>query len=466
MKGKLLVARGDTDGAIEAYTAGGKAGGELDLSPTMAAVAMLGKLAKKALDDKNPDAAAQFRTRAGTLLGVLEDKANSDPSLGLTLGIAYLDSNDPAKAEAWCRKAAEAKPSDPEAKYQLAKALGRLGRPDDAIEQLRAAIEIDPSRSDIGLELARTYEAGGRDPDAAAMYDKLLAKKDPSVELRARAGRFYARTEQKDKAAAQADEILKADPFNPAGFYLKGEKLLGEGRYEDAKKFFQQAVDADRDAQYLDGQGRCAEQMAEVYKDSKFQELALRAYQAAAELAPTMFSPHAGQGRLYIKRGEWAKAVPELDAAYKLKPDDYDVLYAMGIALQKQFDLKSAVEWFKRANQVKPSGMASYKLGVLYSDPKLHDDKNAAQAFQQALTLLQQDEDRGGLKPLLEGNDNVDPISDTMWLLSKIYESSAYANPSEEKRLLMKFLNRHPKDMQIRVDEANKLLSTTLRGVP
>src|SRR5205823_6030520 len=147
--GKLLETQADDNGALDKWQQCGKLAGDLDLSCTMAAIGKLGKLQKKALDDKNPEAAAQFRERADQLLSVLADKATNDPALGLTLGIAYLDAGDPTKAEVWLRRATEARASDPEAKYQLAKALSKLGRNDDAIEELRAAIEIDPSRADI-----------------------------------------------------------------------------------------------------------------------------------------------------------------------------------------------------------------------------------------------------------------------------------------------------------------------------
>src|SRR5262249_47545020 len=150
--------------------------------------------------------------------------------------------------------------------------------------------------------LARIYEATHRDASAREVLTKLLAAKDPSLEARASAGRFFARHGESDKAGEQGALIYAIDPANPAGLYLKAEGALADGKIEEAAKLFRAAVDADRDPQYLDGQGRAAEVQAKTTGDLKYQDLALRAFQAAAAAAPSMINPLLGQGRIYVER--------------------------------------------------------------------------------------------------------------------------------------------------------------------
>ena len=451
VKGKLLEARGDIDGAIAAWEAGGKAGGDLDLAPMMAAVAKLGQLAK---DEPNPAKAAVLRARADDLLGTLGDKANGDPALALTLGSAYLEAGVPAKAEPWLKKAAEARPKDPEAKFQLAKALTRLIRPDEAIEELRSAIELDPMRADIGLELAKTFEAAGRDPDAGAQYDALLATKDPAVELRARAGRFYARTNQLPKAIAQSTEILRLDPTNAAGYYLKGEGLLQEAKLEEASRAFQSAVDADPDPQYLDAQGRAAEARATAALDTKFQELALRAYEQASKAAPAMFNPLAGQGRLWLARNEPAKAAPFLVAANKLRSDDADVMYNLGRAYEMiggDLTMKqAAIGWLVKAVIAAPKAETWNRLAELYSTPEINQPKPAVDAWGNAIKL-------GAPEA-----DSPDWLTDAYYKRGQLL--GTLGDQHGEKDMYEKFIGRHP-PQSARVDEAKRALATNLHDI-
>jgi tetratricopeptide (TPR) repeat protein len=365
LQGRLFEAQGKDDDAVTAYLESAKLAGDQDLTPTLAATSKLGALADKATKAKETAKAAEYRGRADELLAKLAESAKKDPQIALTLGTAYLQTGDAAKAEPWLRRAVENR-ADADSLYQLAKALARLGKPDEAIVGLKKAVELAPARAEIGLELARTYEVAGNDNEADTLYGKLVATPEPSLELRARAGRFFARRGDLKRAGEQAVKILAVDPQHPAGLYLKGEGLLGEGKYDDARKLFGQAASFDRDPQYLDAQGRAAELVAAQTGDTKMQDAAILAYQGAAELAPTMFNPHAGQGRLYINRREASKAVAPLLVAAKLRPADGDVAYLMGLAYKDLQQQTAAIEWLKRAISLKPSADAGWHLGQLY----------------------------------------------------------------------------------------------------
>ena len=122
-----------------------------------------------------------LQKEAETTLAPLAAKAKADAKIAIRLGVAYLQSNNPASAESWLRQAIATRPGDIEAHFQLAEALERQAKRDEALATLRKAFELDTTRIDVGLELARSYEAAGRDADAGAMYDRLLASKDVSI---------------------------------------------------------------------------------------------------------------------------------------------------------------------------------------------------------------------------------------------------------------------------------------------
>src|SRR6185437_5104311 len=139
------------------------------------------------------------------------------------------------------------------------------------------------------VALARDYENAGADDKAGAMYDKLVASPEVTADVRARAGRFWARTGDIAKARAQGEALVKADNENPAGLYLSAEGLLVDGKLELAQKMFKKATDFDAQAQYLDGLGRADELLWNQNEDTRYQEDAMRAYEKASAADPKMF---------------------------------------------------------------------------------------------------------------------------------------------------------------------------------
>ncbi len=394
--GNVLEAQGDNDGAIEAWVAGAKLAGDTDLAPLMAAVTKLGELGKKAAELHDDKKAADYRARADELLSALADRAQEDAALSKALGVAYLGADDPTKAEHFLGRSVEMRGDDIETRLELAKALAKLGRTDDALAQLAAAQKLDAARVDIALEIASTLEGAKRNDEAAAAYKRLLEAKDPPVQARVRAGKFLARHGSTAEAAKQAEPILAAEPENAAGHYLKGEGLIIAGRLDDARKELTLAVDGDPDPQYLDAQGRAAEASASGAGDTKYYDLALRAYERAILADPGMFNPQAGTGRIYVARREWTKAVPALLAANKLNGSDADVMYNIGISQRNLGQNPTAAEWLVNAARIKATPDTYWQLGQIYTD--LSDGRRAEEVLQRATRLAQEQQTKTGAK--------------------------------------------------------------------
>ncbi|HEY4238429.1 MAG TPA: tetratricopeptide repeat protein [Kofleriaceae bacterium] len=368
LTGRLAEAQHRDEEAVEAYERAATLAGDLDLEPTLTAVGKLNALAKAAGDAKDTKNAADLRGRADALLQQLADHAQADPQTALTLGVAYLEAGDAAKAEPWLAQAKAARPSDADALYQYGRAEQMLGKRDEAVASFVAATKLDATRADIELALARTYDEQGNAEAAAAAYKGLLAGKAPTIEARAYAGQFFVRAKQLELAAAQGDAILAEDGQAPAGYYLRGEGLLAQGKFREAKQAFDRAVEIDREALYLEAVGRAAEALAGQTGDHELQDTALRSYLAATELDPTRFAAWKGEGRLYVIRHEAVKAIAPLEAANKLDPRDAEVAFAMGAAYKELGQPQPAIQWLQTANRIAPSAMASWALGQIYRD--------------------------------------------------------------------------------------------------
>jgi tetratricopeptide (TPR) repeat protein len=447
--GKLFEAQGKDDDAIDAYVAGARAAHGLDLAPTMAAVAKLATMAAAAVAARDPARAGELRARSEQVLGELAEQAERDPRLAMTLGVAYLQEGNAEKAEPWLRRVVEARPADAEARFQLGRALLKSGQHAAALEALNAAMGLDPSRSDIAVDLARTYEALGQDGEARTLYGKLLGGNDPTLELRARAGRFYARTGAIDKAGEQGAKIVAVDPSNPAGFYLKGEALLAAGKALEAKQAFLRASDLDRDPQYLDAVGRAAEVLGQG-GDREQQDLALRSYAAAAEGTPAPPNAFIGQGRLYVARHEAAKAVPALIAASRLDPNNAEVMSLMGAAYQELQQPAVALQWFEASTRIAPSAEAFWRMGQLYRDGNAA--AMAAAALGSATRLASESEKKSG-KPVVW-------LTDALYLLGRVQLD--LHNEAAARDAWSIYVGRTPTP-SAQLTEVKQLLATSLR---
>jgi tetratricopeptide (TPR) repeat protein len=449
VSGKLLEALGKDDEAADAYVAASRTARELDLEPMVAAVSKLAALTSAAVADRDTTRAAALRGRTDELLGNFAEEAARNPQLALMLGVGYLQAGNPDKAEPWLRHAVAALPKDAEARFQLGRALLKSGHPEDALEALHAAIALDPARIDMAAELARTYEALKRDGDAAAQYSKLLAGPEPGVELRSRAGRFYARTGAIDKAVQQSTKILEADPRNAAGLYLKGEGLLTAGKALEAKQQFQRAIEGDRDAQYLDALGRAAEALAQG-GDREAQELALRSYAAAATAAPDMLNPLLAQGRLYVARHEAAKAVTPLLAASRLDPHSADVMFLLGAAYQEIQQPATARQWLEDCVKIAPNAEAYWRIGQI--DRDANRGSQAVLALANATRLAVEIEGRTG-KP-------VPWLTEALFLLGRV--SYDLHNEAGARQAWEAYVARNP-PQSAQLSEVKQQLATSLR---
>jgi cytochrome c-type biogenesis protein CcmH/NrfG len=428
--GNLASAQSNDEAAAEAYSQAAELAGDTDLAPTLAAVGKLSMLADKATSENDPDKATALREKATKLLEKLEAGAEKDPAIALALGMAYLRTNDATKAEPWLRKFVEARPDDAEGQFQLAKALARLDRTDDAITRLNRAMELAPKRAEIPIELALTYERAKQDDKANEVYTKLLAdfKDDASIELRARAGRFFSRRGEKEKAGEQGDAINKVAPNHVAGQFLRAEGLLFKNQIDEARLLYGKAAAAERDPLYFDGLGRANEAKLLASKEVKYQQLAIDAYRTATSLDENMLNPWAGLGRVYMSRKDYALAIPALEKAHRIDQKNAMVAFLMGMAhySQKDIDPKNgaaAALWFVLTNQLEPNAEAYFHLGELYAEPG-NRGKEAAGALDEAARLAEAEDRNTGKMPSWYG--------DAQYLRGSVHNSLGNRGPARE----------------------------------
>ncbi|MCL4226810.1 MAG: tetratricopeptide repeat protein, partial [Myxococcales bacterium] len=441
--GMRLEAEQQPDAALAAYAEAARVLGTDALEPAIAAAMLLGRMAGAARAAKDEVRAKALEAQASERLERLAAEAEADPTLAVTLGVTYLAAGAAADSERWLRKALARRPRDVEATFQLAEALRRQGKQDEALATLVKAFELDPTRIDLGVELARGFEAAGEDVRAAELFRRLVAVPTATLDVRLRAGRFFARVRDVEAARKQGELILEVDPASATGLFLRAEGLLADGNLDEARTLLQRAVKADPDPQFLDGLGRACEALAARSGDTARRDEALTAYVQASDLDPKMLNPRLGRGRLHMERNEHGKALAAFQEALELAPAEPSIPYGIGMAYAELNDRARAVEWLTRAVRAKARADAYYRLGVIHFD--MENSGAAAAALARATELGLADERALGV--------TVPWLTDAYWLLGTA--ERARASDGAKCRAWRAYLERNPTN-RVQADEVRR----------
>ncbi len=383
IQGQIYEANPNTlNKAIKEYEIARELVGDDDIRPTVALAGVLGKLERP--------------QEAISLLKPIKSKAEQDPSLAITLGLAYRAAGEAATAEEWFRTALRRKPKDVEAQFQLGLAIYEQERIQDAIDTLNRAYETDEAREDVGLRLAIILEQHGRDGQAEDLYKKLLNGRSPSINVKVRAGRYFVRKGEVAIAAELGTQILNENENHPGGLFLKGEGLIHEGKFQDAISVLKEAVKTEPIPQYIEGLGRAYERTGSGGYDS-----ALLAYQRASKMVPNYLEPRLGMARIRIARADCEKAIPVVNEILAIDPTHAWSYFRLGTCYAKQRKFKAAIDAYQQAIRLKPNHADSYyHIGRAYS--RMDKSKAAAKALAKATDLAEKSPGSSSSKWLTE----------------------------------------------------------------
>ncbi|MCB9168796.1 MAG: tetratricopeptide repeat protein [Flavobacteriales bacterium] len=287
----------------------------------------------------------------------------------------------------------------------LAELYDELDRPDDALQLYQRVLQEDPDDSMTRISLAEHYYGQGQIDEA---FDQLgLAFGDPDLDVDAKmqvmlsffdmTGKQGSGTEEQERLLTRAyglvDIMIKAHPESGKPLTMKGDFLLRDGQYREARDAFRSALVHEKDkypiwAQVLQldlqlndhsGLKEDAAQAAELFPTNPeiylYQGLGLsgaKEYDAAIEALitgrdlvvdndPLLAQFWSSLGDVYNEAGKFAASDDAFDHALQLEPKNPTTLnnYAYYLSVRGE-RLEKAKEMSKRSNELAP-GQASYE---------------------------------------------------------------------------------------------------------
>jgi tetratricopeptide (TPR) repeat protein len=277
----------------------------------------------------------------------------------------------------------------------LARLYASESRLADAAEVLDKLLSMSTGKEavELAIRLSETHEKLG-DPDSATLALERGLKEDPQhPELRTRVRKAYEAAEAWEKLGsllAQDAEFAKTDEER-VGLLRRAAKLHAERRqdHEKAAELLSQATQIKPDDRELllelcdeynaSGRGKAAAEVLEKivlsYGNKRSKEL--------AEI-------HRRLAGAYLADGNGARALEELDKAFRIEPGNVNVLSLLGETALDLGDLKKAQQMYRalllqKLDEGGPvqKGMVFVRLGDIHD--KLGERPKAQQMYERAI---------------------------------------------------------------------------------
>ena len=192
------------------------------------------------------------------------------------LGQTHLRSGDYSKAELILNRALKLKPDSPDTLYLLGQVYSDQSRPVDALDVLVRARKLAPKNTDIIFLLARVSMSQNYFEDALPLLAEGLKISPQRPDLHAASGESYFMSGKTEKAIVEFKKLIDLDP-SARSFAFMGLSYRHLGRFDEAKKYFQQGLKKDpRNASCLFNMGYIEERQGNKAKAAELFQQTLR----------------------------------------------------------------------------------------------------------------------------------------------------------------------------------------------
>lgn len=296
---------------------------------------------------------AGFATRVGRrkheTAGPLKD-ARADEHLNLAKAFYQAGMYEDAQRE--LRKAEQLLPDSVEPRFHLGLIALREGRYSDALRYLRAAAEQGRGQYAAFMDMAYALERLGRFDDALLALDQVdrLRPDDPAVRLaraivQLKAGSLVAA----NAALARYREYLGSEPPPPLFFAFAVLTAALSGDLDRAAALGEEGL------HHYPGHGALLVNLGSVYERQGELRKAESLYRRARDEAPALPQAHKNLGDLLYRRGHYEEAKEAYQRAIELAPDLGDDVYLkLGNIWYRDMDREKAVALWRRAVELNP----------------------------------------------------------------------------------------------------------------
>lgn len=196
----------------------------------------------------------------------------------------------------------------------LSIAYDKIGRFEEAIEELNAAICLDPGYNEVHNNLGVTYHKMGRQDEAEKELKEAIRQNPGYLEAHFNLGSIYTASGRLEEALLELQESLKINPD-----YAPAHNNLGE-----------------------------------IYALQKLDAKAMDEFREALRIDPDYASPHINIGNLSMGSCNYEKALQEFQKAVDIDPGIPEAHYGMGLSYYELKSYEKASQAFVKAVYILP----------------------------------------------------------------------------------------------------------------
>jgi protein O-GlcNAc transferase len=334
------------------------------------------------LDNQN------FLKAESTFFDTLKFAPRSVPTLN-NLAIALHKQNKIDEAADTSRKAIEIDANNVDAHLMLATCQRQLKLYQEALETYEKVISIDSSVTDAHCGRGLTLSELHKYQEALLSFDHAISIDPQFFDAHSYRGEILRILKQYDKAAAAYDRALTGNPKLVGAWLGRGHVFTDLKQYQDALPAYDKALVLKPDlAEAWLGRGN-------VFTKLRRYEDALAAYDKALALRPDLAEAWLGRGHVFTELNQDALAA--YDEALALKPDLAEAWLGRGIVFTKLKQYEDALAAYDRAVALKPAlAQAWLGRGDVFTALKRYED--ALAAYDEALALNADLDDVEGIR--------------------------------------------------------------------
>lgn len=336
-------------------------------------------------------------------------EAPADPAALVGRAVSLQQSGDVEGAVALYERVLGMGADSPVLRSNLGAAYARLGRYDEAIGQYERALAADGANLAIRRNLALAFYKAGRVAEAAGEAEKILAAQPANEATTLLLADCRFRLGQNARVIEILQPLAEGAAPVRAVSYLLGMALLAEGRAAEAQRAIDRVLRDDSAeahvflAMMYMKDGDCEKAMPEISRalernpqvplvnslhgqclmDEKRNDFpaAIAAFRAELAVDPSHFESNLFLGDLLREGGQAGEALPFLERAARLRPDDLAAKFSLGALYVALGRAEEALPLLEQVAKVAPEHLQTQmQLAVAYHRLGRAEDSARARA--------------------------------------------------------------------------------------
>ncbi|MDQ7052050.1 MAG: tetratricopeptide repeat protein [candidate division KSB1 bacterium] len=234
-------------------------------------------------------------------------------------------------------------PNRVETYRNLAVAYARTQQFDKAIEAFQQAMELDPNSPETLLNMGMVYYQMEKYEDAAKTLEKVLEIQPDNIDAVSTLGLAYHMLGETDKAISAYERALEKSPSNVDLLFNYAALLLKKGEFERAAQTFQRVL-----------QDNPEDYDAVIAVADAFLQVAEKFTKEANKMETESENPNQEEIKKMRETAKefYAKAIPYLEKATQLKPDNRNIWFNLGVAYIHLGEREKGEAAFKKADEL------------------------------------------------------------------------------------------------------------------